>query len=489
MDVLIVVGDQDSYHATEDEIVSSPIWLADILTEEGLTGLFVVQARRAEILVEQGRGDVTAALRRHEIGLHGRDVHPVVPEIVEGLGWADGVEALRAAEGAELELVGRVFDVAPVCSSQHRNYWAPQLHGVARRLGLPYLFGPPCAPPLNSLSWYAGALNVPFNAPVPDFLGFFPAVFDDALGDDAAFATLLARLDAHVARCLDAGLPLLVVFTCHPERLCYHGPLEVYRYGNGRNRGAEAVPAGVEVRHARTEVERALANFRRLVRHLRDAPGLTPTTVREVARRYGQQAPRIHRDDLVEVASAAVAHHEIPLGGSLSPAEALLGFADSLLGWAESGEVPSSVTRHDLLGPLESPPLAPEVPHLTIGQVVDLARELRALVQVGGHLPSQVVRDGRTFGLGVLYGMMATAYLAAPEMGYVVLSADGVVPLSAWPRYPSFATALGEWQQRGVEDPLVRPGLSADTAALHARLQTWTLKAASRLESSEVSRG
>src|SRR5215472_14667781 len=98
MDVLIVIGDQDTYHEAEADVVSSPIWLADILAAEGLTGLFVLQARRAEILAEQGRRDVIHALRRHEIGLHGRDVHPILPEVVEGMGWADGVAALDATE-------------------------------------------------------------------------------------------------------------------------------------------------------------------------------------------------------------------------------------------------------------------------------------------------------------------------------------------------------------------------------------------------------
>ena len=68
MDVLIVVGDQDNFHEVEDEIVSSPIWLSDILSDEGLVGQFVVHARRAEILAEHGRDDVIRAMRRHEIG-------------------------------------------------------------------------------------------------------------------------------------------------------------------------------------------------------------------------------------------------------------------------------------------------------------------------------------------------------------------------------------------------------------------------------------
>src|SRR5258708_5417410 len=127
MDVLIVIGDQDTYHEGEADVVSSPIWLADILTNEGLTGLFVLHARRAEILAERGRTDVIAAIRRHEIGLHGRDIHPIIPEVVEGMSWADGVEALQETEGREVRQLGQVFDVAPVCLSEHRNQSAPQV--------------------------------------------------------------------------------------------------------------------------------------------------------------------------------------------------------------------------------------------------------------------------------------------------------------------------------------------------------------------------
>lgn len=57
MDLLVVIGDRDSFPETEAEIVDSPRWLADQLTEEGLTALFVVQARRAEILAERGQPD------------------------------------------------------------------------------------------------------------------------------------------------------------------------------------------------------------------------------------------------------------------------------------------------------------------------------------------------------------------------------------------------------------------------------------------------
>jgi hypothetical protein len=476
VDVLIVIGDQDTYHDVDHDVVSSPIWLADVLDDEGVVGLFVLHARRAEILAEQRRYDVIAALRRHEIGLHGRDVHPVVPEIVEGLAWDEGVVALEDVEGSELATLGRVFDVTPVCSSQHRNYWAPQLHGVARRLGLPYLFGPPCAPPFHSVSWYGGALNVPFNAPVPDFLGSFPQVFDDALPDDEAFERMFGALQDHVARSLEVGLPLLVVFTCHPERLCYRGPLEIWRYGNGRNHPTTVIPPGVEVRRSRAAVDRALANFRQLVRYLRDTPGLAPTTVHEMTRRYGQQPATISSEDLARFAERAVITREIPLPGATSPAEALLGFAEALVRWESEETLPIRVARHDILGPRTAPPRAPEVPGVTKDQLVGLARGILDYAGETGHLPSELMHDSITNGQGVLYGTFATAFHQIHRGDTL----DGGIALEPWPRYPVFATALGERQHLCLEDPLVRPDLSIEAAALHARLQTWTLKAAMR---------
>jgi hypothetical protein len=344
---------------------------------------------------------------------------------------------------------------------------------------MPYLFGPPCAPPLSSVSWYAGSLNVPFNAPVPSFLGFFPAVFDDVLRDDAKFDTLFDELRRHVERCRGARLPLLVVFACHPERLCYHGPLEVWRYGNGQNRDRAAVPPGIEARHSRAEVERALGNFRRLVRYLRDAPDVVPTTIGELTRRYGRQAETIDSAGLAEIACRALDRHEIPSGESLSAAESLVGFADALVRWSEADRLPTSITRRDVLGPLQAPPLAPEVPRLNLAQLIAVARDLLEHVARTGHLPSHVERDGQAHGLGVLYGALATAYRQAWTGTVFSASGADAVSLEVWPRYPAFAGLLSDWKRLSVEDPLIRPGLSTEAAALQARLQTWTLKPAS----------
>jgi hypothetical protein len=473
VDVLIVIGDQDTYHKNDAEVDSTPIWLTDILCDEGIVAQFVIHARRAEILAEFGRDDVMRALRRHEIGLHGRDVHPVLPELVEGLDWEAGMAAMRAAEGAELDLLGRIFAITPTCSSQHRHQAAPQAFGLARDLGIPYLFGYPGAPPSYSVSWYAGALSVPLNTPTAESLCFFPAVFDDALPDDARFADLFGRLKAHVVRCQEVGLPLLVVFVCHPERLCYSGPLEQWQYANGVNHGTAGVPSGIEKRRSRAEVEHALANFRTVIRYLRDTPGLEPITTREMMRRYGRQANDVSRSDLVAVAREASRTRRIPGGGSLSAADAVLGFAEAIGQRADTGSLPERVARIETLGPTEPPPLAPGLPTLNEAELVELGQALIRATRETGHLPAALEVGDRRVGLGSLYGALATSYLRdGPD--------DRVIELEAWPRYPEMGVALGNCHRLCTEDPLVRPGLSTDAAALHAQLQTWTLKSATR---------
>jgi hypothetical protein len=390
-----------------------------------------------------------------------------VPELAEGLGWSDGVAALLASERGEVETVGRVFDRPPACLSEHRGFGAPQIFPVARELGLPYLFGFPAAPPAHSVSWYAGALNVPFDAPVDDFLGFFPAVFDDVLHDDRAFEALLARLRAHVAAGLAAGLPLLVVFTCHPERLCYAGPLERWQYGNGLNRGREAVPPSAERRRGRAEVERALAHLRALLRYLRDAPGLAPTTVAGLVDRFGDRPERLARAELAATAARALETRQVVGGPTASAAETLLGWCGGLLA---GGRPPAAGRRREVLGPTEPPPLAPELAALEPSALAALAGRLLEAAERDGHLPARLALDGRAVGLGALYGALAEAYLAA-DRG----QPPAALALDAWPRYPASGARLGERFRRCAEDPLIRPGLSTDALARQAALQSWTL--------------
>jgi hypothetical protein len=136
------------------------------------------------------------------------------------------------------------------------------------------------------------------------------------------------------------------------------------------------------------------------------------------------------------------------------------------------------VPRQDVLGPLTPPPLAPDLPHLSPGQLADLAARLLTTSQATGHLPASLAAGERAVGLGSLYGALAEAYLALA--GESQPAAGRAIRLDAWPRYPAQAVALGERLRRCAEDPLVRPGLSTELAVGQMQAHTWTLKPAPR---------
>jgi hypothetical protein len=149
--------------------------------------------------------------------------------------------------------------------------------------------------------------------------------------------------------------------------------------------------------------------------------------------------------------------------------------AESVSQYSRSGQLFAAIPRRDVLGPLTSPPLAPATSTLGVGDVIALADDLLSTASETGHLPAALRAAGAEIGLGSIYGVLAAGYVAARHGS---LATEFTVDV--WPRYPRLATALGEQHRLCVEDPLVRPGLSTDAAALHARLQSWTLKPAQR---------
>ncbi|MBI2941559.1 MAG: hypothetical protein HYY04_14085 [Chloroflexi bacterium] len=476
MDVLLVLGCQDVFPYDDPALDECLGWLADILGEEGLVATYLFQAERAEQLAAHGRWDVIRKVARHEVGLHGRDRHPVHPETIETLDWEAGVEALARIEGEELATLGRVFDRPPVGSSQHGPYSAPQLYEVVRRRAEPYLFGFPAAPPLYSVSRCWGALAIPFATPVPDFLGF-AGVYDRVLHDDEAFADALARLGEHVARCLAGGQPLLSVFLCHPERLVYPEPVTRWRYADGQNCPDHTWQHLVTpVCRSRDEIGRALANFRQLVRALRGYPDVVPITVAELARRYGHEPAWVRRSNLLEAAERAAQKREIVLGPPLSPAEAVVGWAQSLVQWQESGELPERLPHPTVLGPPAAPSACPAREALAPAEVITLGKALAREVNASGHLPADLTVGGARLGLGSAYGALAQAYRDVARGQ--VRAATG---LSAYPRYPALAAPLARLARSVEELPTVRPGLGTDRLALYTRLLTWTLKPAARM--------
>src|SRR5512135_1147073 len=109
-----VTFDVEDYISPESEHIDDiPKWLAEIMTEEGVTGTFFVIGEKARSLEKRGRRDVIAAMARHDIGSHTNfgSIHPTVTEELETAGWDDGVRLMLDQESAGIKDLERIFGV------------------------------------------------------------------------------------------------------------------------------------------------------------------------------------------------------------------------------------------------------------------------------------------------------------------------------------------------------------------------------------------
>ena len=272
--------------------------IATILTEEGLRANFMVIGERALVLKERGRKDVIDSLAPHEVGLHTRSAyHPEVPEYVAGKSWDDAVSECLKREREGTEIIHDVFGKPCVALSSHYLYIAPHAQHVAAILGLPYVYATPAAPPLYSLSWYAGALGLPWGQSHPQRQSSSLLSGGIRRGHTLiieAFEAYLGKLDERINMCIAEGQPYLTLFLIHPQRVRLKDFIDIYWCPNGVNYPKDRWGMyGRPPKYSPEEVKTLLANFRRLARWIRHDPRLNVMTVPEVVQKYGKQPASI----------------------------------------------------------------------------------------------------------------------------------------------------------------------------------------------------
>lgn len=497
LDVGLYFDVEDYFHPAEmgsDDIIRQ---FAEALDAEGLRGNFLFIAVRTQLLKARGRRDVINSLARHAVGLHTlTGEHPCLPEYVAGKEWEAGVAAVREYETKGWEILRQVFGRDPVCLSQHAQYGAPHIFPVAREFGVPHVYGYPAAPPLFGLSWYCGALNIPYVNPAHlgvDLLSYFE-VGDENYADEAGFATVLPRLEKRIADCLAVNQPYLTIFVCHPYHLRYVEFSDWWQYINGVNIPHEQwdIKNGGPRRRTEAQMEVAWRNVRRLLNHIRQHEALNVLTLPELQAKYGKQSSSISRTDLLAAAQVATAAPhpglltagwykrtsahapEVVAYGDYSAAELVAGWAYSLREHLRSGSLPNAAPRTDALGPMENPIIIPEVWEVSREAFAALVGDFCDFVEHRGHLPHDLGQTGARVGLGTLYRVFAEMYLLVADTGALPAS----VSLPPFPRFPVVAASLGYAYLDIADNELMRPDLNLYTVIQAAKLQTWTLKPA-----------
>jgi peptidoglycan/xylan/chitin deacetylase (PgdA/CDA1 family) len=460
--LLVVTFDTEDYVTPEAERIDDiPKWLAETMTEEGVTGTFFVIGEKARSLERRGRRDVIAAMARHDIGSHTDrgSIHPTVTEQLEKAGWADGVRRMLEQESAGIEDLERIFGVPVTTLARHGGSYGPQLVCALGLVGAGYQ-GSPASLPGHDVVWFCNALN--FSAQY--------AVSDDAYHRDDLFEPVFEKVKTELpGEIRKAGV--LALFAGHPTKIRAEEFWDLnFYYGKNTPPGEWRAP---RLRPQET-MATAQKNFRRMMRWLKERDDVEITTYRELMGVYGAQQGTVARKELRAIAAAALRTRALAPSDDLSPAEAFSALARALAGYQERGDLAQSLETLHPLGPAEMPPAVSGRTSVARDDVFALARAANEHIGRTGALPVSLDVGGAQIGTGALFAVFSAAYLDL-DSGRVRASYD----------VPEFEPYPKTNEKRIVEEvegykswPVHRPDLDMSRLAELTRLQLWTLKPA-----------
>jgi hypothetical protein len=462
---VVVTFDTEDYITPEAEGIDDiPKWLAESMTEEGVTGTFFVIGEKARSLERRGRLDVIAAMARHDVGSHTNfgSIHPTVTEELEKAGWDDGVRLMRGQESAGIEELARIFGIPVTTLARHGGSYGPQLVAALGSLGAGYQ-GSPARLPGHDVVWFCNALN---------FSAQYANGFDDAYYRDDLFEPVFDQLKAEFpARVREAEV--LALFAGHPTKIRTEEFWDLNFY-----EGRTTPPEDWRVPRLRPRETMATAqkNFRRMMRWLKGRDDVEITNYRELMKIYGGQKEEITRDDLRAAAKAALRTKALLPAEDLSPAEIFAGLAGALAAYESTGSLPASLVAIHPFGPPDMPPAEPGARPVTIDEAVGLARAAAGVIARTGALPSALETPGGRIGAGSLLALFSTVYL-----GLDAGASRPAYDVPAFEPYPRTHEAPIIAEIEGYKSwPVHRTDLDMSRVAELTKLQLWTLKPARR---------
>ncbi|RPJ03582.1 MAG: hypothetical protein EHM31_00295 [Candidatus Aminicenantes bacterium] len=455
---VVVTFDTEDYITPEAERIDDiPKWLAETMTEEGVTGTFFVIGEKARSLEKRGRRDVIAAMAKHDIGSHTNfgSIHPTVTEELENAGWRDGIRLMLEQESASIDEMARIFGVPVRTLARHGGSYGPQLVAALGSMKAGYQ-GSPASLPGHDVVWFCNALN--FSAQY--------AGFDDSYYRDDLFEAVFEKLKADFPEVIRTS-QVLALFGGHPTKIRAEEFWDLNFYY-----GKNTPPEEWRVPRLRPQETMATAreNFRRMMRWLKSRDDIEITTYRELMDVYSSQQEQMTREELRTIAVAALESRALAPTADFSPAEAFAGLAFSI----RAASLPALLRVSHPLGPMEMPPARPEIARLKIEDVYGLARRASEYIELNKTLPATLEAGHARIGAGSLFGLFSAVYL---DLDSGKLRPEYDVP--AFEPYPRTNEQKIIAEVEGYKTwPVHRPDLDMSRIVEFTKLQLWTLKPA-----------
>ncbi len=462
---MVICFDVEDYTSPESAGMDDiPKWLAEIMTDEGVTGSFFVIGEKARMMEKRGRKDVIEAMARHDIGSHTNfgSIHPTVTEILEQASWEQGMQEMLKNETIGFEDLERIFGQRPANLARHGGSYGPQLTGALSEMNAGYVYSPVSLPGHNAV-WFCNTLNFHGEG---DF-GFF----DDAYHRDDLFDPMLQALDSLIPASIKE-IDVTAFFANHPSKVRSIQFWD-FNYYKGANPGPDEWKTP-ELRPLES-MKTAQKNFRRLVRYLKSRDDIELTTFRELAGRFSYLEDEISQEQLGLIAARVLEENRVVIDDHFSPAEIFSALAGSLVDYRATQALPVQVRVTRPFGPLEMPDSHPELAHIPAGGILELAEEAQSYIEKTNHLPSSLTYEGKHIGTGSLLALFSEMFANIRESN--LPDRYSTVEFEAYPSVNeeniiSSVAACKEW-------PVHREDLDMGHLIEMTKLQLWTLKPAS----------
>jgi peptidoglycan/xylan/chitin deacetylase (PgdA/CDA1 family) len=457
-----VVFDVEDYTTPAAEGLDDiPLWLAETMTDVGVTGTFFVIGEKARSLKRRGRTDVIAAMARHSIGSHTNrgSIHPTVTEQLESAGWEDGVALMREQEAEGIADLERIFGVPVTTLARHGGSYGPQLVTALGEMSKGYVYSPFSLPGHNAV-WFANTLN--FHGDYGDFDNTY---FRDSLFEPV-FEELRQRFEEEIA-----DVDVFTLFAGHP---CKIRTIQFwdfnYYYGANPDSSDWRTP---EMRPL-DSMEVARRNFRRLMVWLKEREDIRIVGYSELMERFSEQPAAVRHNILAEAAGRVMTERKAVIHDQFSPADIFAALAHSIGEHSRSGMLPRSVDRISPLGPMLMPVEDPEIDRVSRDQALLLASEADEFITTEGSLPPWLTLDGARIGTGSLLALFSELFLDL-SVGEASESYE-LTAFEAWPKEHDERIVR---RVEGYKDwPVHRRDLDMSRIVEFTRLQLWTLKPA-----------
>jgi len=459
--VSVVFDVEDYISPVEEGVDDIPKWLAETMTEVGVTGTFFVIGEKARSLEERGRQDVINAMASHDIGSHTNlgSIHPTVTELLEFADWETGFQTMMSNESKGFEELERIFKVTPTTLARHGGSYGPQLVYALGKMGKGYVYSPVHLPKHNAV-WFCNTLN---------FHGEYES-FDNLYYKDELFNPAFENLQEKFQKDME-GMDVVSFFGCHPTKVRAEQFWDFNFYEGANPDVSELLPP--RLRPAESMVT-ARKNFKRLMEYLNNQDYIKITTYDDLMDRFSYQRDFISRKELKSIASEIVEQNKVIIDDYFSPAEVFAALTESLVSAKEDGKLPRKTVRSSPIGPMTMPLRNPEISNLTVDDMYELASQALSFVKEYSTLPSALEVEGKKIGLGSLLHLFGTAYVdiasGKPNENYEVRTFDP---------YPTENEEAIISEVEGFKYWIVhRPDLDMAHLAELTRLQLWTMKPA-----------